>query len=126
MQYTVPSIAVQDLVPGTYVDRDTYNFTTRIISLANGCAGSTSGLARVGDAWSAALECCPMLLCSITEFVADARQVYSLDNNDISPADRTTFWVGANTLFHTMRTSMQGAFSTFTILHVSSLPLPIE
>ena len=34
--YTVPSISVEDLVPGTYVDRDVHNTTERSLNLVNG------------------------------------------------------------------------------------------
>ncbi len=36
VQYTLPSVAVEDLVAGTYVSRTVYNTTSRLVNLPNG------------------------------------------------------------------------------------------
>lgn len=79
--YTVPSIPVEDLVPGTYVNRDVFNATSRNVALADG----------------------------IVEFVARSRRILTLNGSQTLLTNPDVFWVmqnGASTLRTALNNSM--------------------
>lgn len=84
--YTVPSIVVEDLVPGTYVNRDIYNTTQRSLNLVNGIVEfvvrgicSSRGNAPTKP--------------HVILLQADVRRAYTLPVNNINISDPETFWV---------------------------------
>ena len=99
MQYTVPSIVVKDLVPGSFVDRDTFNYTKRTINLGNACVAYILYLSPLYLCIGFLSRIAIVLLgafCSIVEFVADARYIYAQeDHTEIEASHPQTFWVRA-------------------------------
>ena len=88
--YTVPSIAVKDLIPGTYVSRDALNATTRLVNLVSGVVEFIVSNAVVVQA------------CVLFSFLpglilqADSHRAFTLPVENISISDPQTFWVLEN------------------------------
>lgn len=105
--YTVPSIAVKDLIPGTYVSRDAYNATTRVVNLVSGVVELI-----VSDPDAVVAQACVLFKCPcMAPLQADSHRTYTLPVENISISDPQTFWV-----LHNAWTALSKACNSSTFL----------